>query len=375
MDTGGTPSAYHHFRAILRRTDLSSAYSTREGLAFIPFGAAFDRIIDPAEPKSRTAVPRHLDGRIEANKRRKGQRLERNGKFIRVNDICRRISQFVKAIGGIHRVKLFTFTFPAGTPDAICFKVRNIVLTRWRTVAPDLAYLWVAERQKNGTAHFHLLSDRWIDIGLLNKWTRAALRSFGNEVPWPDPDAVNRYNGVDIARREDGQKDKLYTERDAERYVSKYLTKSDLSSFRQPWHCSRNISRLSIKVRLSIQSAFAYLLMNLRDSRRDWSSLEVFQGDNFVWVKWPSLRHERISKILEAHNRSKWRDPNYHLPSLSPAPIAICPKEVPLPSSRGSGGYPQQMQLDLGPMLTLAPRRGRPFITRAQVLDTVTPAL
>lgn len=372
MDVAGTLQPYDQFRAILGRSDLSSAYSTREGLAFIPFGASFDKIIDPSSQDTTAQIPQHLDGRIEANKKRTGKTLDRNGKHIRVNDICRRISQWVKAIGGVHRVKLFTFTFPEGTPDQICFAVRNIALTRWRTVAPDLAYLWVSERQKNGTAHFHLLTDRWIDIGLLNKWVRVALQGYGSQVPWGEGQDGSSYNGVDIATREDGTKEKFYSARDAERYVSKYLTKSDLSSFRQPWHCSRNVSRLSIKVRLSMQSAFTYLALNLRDARRSWGEIRVFHGDSFVWLEWPSLRHERISKILEAHNRAKWQDPSYHLPYRSPVPIAICPKEPPACSSRGSVGFLSQMRLDLQERVCHPAGGYRQFTAVAQPRDIVT---
>jgi hypothetical protein len=353
---------------------MSSAYSTRDGLAFIPFGSSFSKIIDRSLAKESKEIPEHLDGRIAANQARTGKTLARSGNHIRIKDVAARIGQFAEVIGGAQKIKLFTFTFPESTPDDICRKILNITLTRWRKSIPKLAYLWVAERQKNGTLHYHLLTDRWIDVRMVNGWIQSSLRNLGSCVPWKVADQVTRYNGFDVAKREDGTKEKFYTGKGAEKYVIKYLTKTDLTSISQPWHCSRNISRLSVKVRLSVPSALGCILNNLRKCRRTFDDLYVLHADQFVYVQWPSKDHEPITPLLVAHNLSRWRDPAYHLPYRSPAPIAVPPKVPHVSTLSRSGGSPVQMQLDLGQ--TFAQHIGSPrrYTKSARLRDIVTSA-
>jgi len=63
----------------------------------------------------------------------------------------------------------YTITFPQGLTDELCYKLFNTWLTRCRKSAGLTSYLWVAERQKNGTIHYHLLTNDYMKIGEVNR--------------------------------------------------------------------------------------------------------------------------------------------------------------------------------------------------------------
>src|SRR5882672_5429603 len=50
----------------------------------------------------------------------------------------------------------WTVTFPMRTSDDVIYRIFNIWLTRLRKEKMLRDYLWVAERQQNGTLHFHI---------------------------------------------------------------------------------------------------------------------------------------------------------------------------------------------------------------------------
>ena len=154
----------------------------------------------------------------------------------------------------------YTITFPINIDDNLAYQLLNTWLTRCRKSANLKSYLWVAERQKNGTLHFHLITNNYMRIRIVNAFMRESLQTqFDKGNLNCSQKIINNYNGIDVdnlyqpKKRKDNKKrlsgneakDKLSF------YLTKYVTKNDTLSNRLPWHCSRDISALFISINYS----------------------------------------------------------------------------------------------------------------------------
>ena len=76
------------------------------------------------------------------------------------------------ALGRLEKSKKFlafySISFPNGLTDETGYKIYNTWLTRCRRDSGLKTYLWIAERQKNGTIHFHLLTNNFMPIKKVN---------------------------------------------------------------------------------------------------------------------------------------------------------------------------------------------------------------
>ena len=154
----------------------------------------------------------------------------------------------------IQKAKLyfFTITFDQGTADDVCYQALNTWLTILRQRKLILSYLWVAERQKNGTVHFHLAIPHYMNAKKVNRIMKRILIDLKNKglLPTWERGKLFRYNGVDIAKNRKtkrpvnfaaGGKGKALTS-----YLTKYITKNNTTMDHLAWHCSRDWSALII---------------------------------------------------------------------------------------------------------------------------------
>lgn len=136
----------------------------------------------------------------------------------------------------------YSISFPAGLPDENAYKIFNTWLTRCRKDAKLNTYLWVAERQKNGTIHFHLLTNDFMPIRQVNGFMAKCLNSEKKKgVDILKNVDIEKYNGVD-AKKVGKNKNGIIN------YLAKYVTKNEVEFYRLPWHCSRDVSRLFISI-------------------------------------------------------------------------------------------------------------------------------
>lgn len=132
----------------------------------------------------------------------------------------------------------YTITFPEGLSDADCYKFFNLWLTRCRRTGGLTTYLWVAERQKNDTIHFHMLTNDFMPIKKVNGYmakTLSNVKKKGHEKLFEVDTTV--YNGIDVKKVGKNRKTLVG-------YLTKYITKNNIEFYRYPWHCSRNVSKL-----------------------------------------------------------------------------------------------------------------------------------
>lgn len=151
-----------------------------------------------------------------------------------------KIASLTKVYKG--RLKFFTITFPLKTPDDLCFKFLNNWLTVLRSENLINHYIWIAERQQNGTIHFHLVTPHYIPIQLINNYMRQIMRHYSHKHNVILNVKFNTYNGIDVDKI---SRHKTVSNKAISIYLTKYVTKNNLTIPNHfVWFCSRSVSAL-----------------------------------------------------------------------------------------------------------------------------------
>lgn len=131
----------------------------------------------------------------------------------------------------------YSISFPNGLSDAAIYQAWNITLTRIRQIKKNFLYIWVAERQKNGTLHYHLLTNEYLNVRIFNYFAaKAILTARSKNREYHINFDAKKYNGVDVRR--------VYSQKNIKNYITKYVTKNNTEMENRVWHCSREISAL-----------------------------------------------------------------------------------------------------------------------------------
>jgi len=324
----GTIDQVHSF---VSASNFQGSTANIQGLTFLPSSSSHEKIFNPTE---KTRSQYHADihaNRIRANKERQGCQGERTGRYLRTNEVRRRIHAWIDQRGGCTRMKFFTVTFHNGTTDQQAAKAFNIFLTRWRKCSPDLNYLWTAERQKNTTAHYHMVTDSYMCIKKLNGFMRATLKNMAHEIENKGASKICDYNGVTLSPP-------VFSRGGVESYLVKYLTKAMESGFRQPWHCSRNIGKLATRAKLDLQSSFSAIAMEVRRGKQRERLVRYLDGGNFIYVPFYSKVNTFVASRLLRYNQDKWASNIQSIRFRSRAKPVEHPKEHPLNTSHQADG-------------------------------------
>lgn len=179
---------------------------------------------------------------------------------LKKNKIRNKILNFFSLNASKKFCAFYTITFPMGIPDETAYKILNTWLTRCRKNENLKSYLWVAERQKNNTLHFHLITNNFMRIRTVNEFMKSSLLTeFERGNLKCNRKIIESYNGIDVdnlynSKRNKNKKERLSkseSQRKLSYYLTKYISKNDTLSERLPWHCSRDISALFISINYS----------------------------------------------------------------------------------------------------------------------------
>src|SRR5574338_114796 len=121
---------------------------------------------------------------------------------INKTEVRRRLLTFVSCMPEKQKELYFwTVTFPQGISDETAYRLFNIWLTKLRQKKLIKNYLWVAERQKNKTIHFHIAVPHKMNVKIANREMMVCLcnASRNNEITKTVYEC-KRYNGVDISK-------------------------------------------------------------------------------------------------------------------------------------------------------------------------------
>lgn len=233
------------------------------------------QVIEKGESKPR-AVPRKI------NKREiKGYRINKS-------KVLRKASAFYNLKSSRRFMAFYSVSFPVGMDDKSAMKCLNIWLTRIRKISPKINYLWIAERQKNGTIHFHALVDKWLNIRVVNWFMSKAIDGVikGDKLKGLNFNR-SKYNGVDVKR--------VYNGKGVSKYLVKYMAKGsdqsvdDKGVIHRPFNCrcmgmSRLISALFTKVIESFYNGIENWPYFKRDNPSDPFEFSVRVSEFAFWV-------------------------------------------------------------------------------------------
>jgi hypothetical protein len=141
----------------------------------------------------------------------------------------------------------WSVSFPLHFTDIQAIKVLNNVLTSLRKGKNWFQYVWIAERQKNGTIHFHFVVNQWFNVRIVNyKFACAIENELKKENKYDIKFNKDSYNGFDVK--------KVYNSAGISAYVTKYVTKQNESFECRAWGCDRITGSLFLSCACEIES-------------------------------------------------------------------------------------------------------------------------
>lgn len=212
----------------------------------------------------------------------------------------------------------YSVSFPVKTNDKVIYQIFNKWLTNCRTRYGLTTYVWVAERQKNGTLHFHILTNNRMDISKVNRAMANSIETTVNQglAEWGSS-SKTLYNGVDVdsvqkpkkrqheTREQYRKRMKAYSRHTiyerikwATLYMTKYMTKGDETFTHLPYHCSRDISQLFTSVVLSDNDAGKFMEM-LSD---DPDHYDIIHKDRLTIFVFKDIQPDRVYSMLDKLN-------------------------------------------------------------------------
>lgn len=179
----------------------------------------------------------------------------RRSKLYRINRT--RVKQKIYALFNLKCsqkfIAFYSVSFPIDTSDDMAFVCWNYWLTLLRKQFNLTNYIWVSERQKNGTLHYHMLTNNYMPILQINRGMAIIINNQVKEgnMQWSGS-CLEKYNGVDV--------DSIFNSKRHKKtgknlnpsevrnwislYVTKYVIKNTAEFTHLCWHCSRSVSML-----------------------------------------------------------------------------------------------------------------------------------
>lgn len=212
----------------------------------------------------------------------------------------------------------YSVSFPLRAPDVAIYEIFNKWLTNCRTRYGLTTYVWVAERQKNGTLHFHILTNNRMDIHKVNKAMANSINTsvLQGKLSWGQS-SVTLYNGVDVdsiqrPKRRQHESREQYRRRISEhrkhtirervqfavKYMTKYMAKGDDEFFHLPFHCSRDISQLFTSIVLTDEDMKRYL-QYLSDDESDYI---IYSDDKKTVYTFKKMPPDMLYNMLDRLN-------------------------------------------------------------------------
>lgn len=217
-------------------------------------------------------------------------------------EVTHRIRQYINSMSSEKLLYFWTITLPQGTDDNTAFTLLNKWLTRLRQEKMIKEYLWITERQANGTIHFHMVINNRMDVRKANKYMRASImRSIdSSEINWTREQAI-KYNGVDIAKDRRNKRVVNFAKQKSQKalaaYLTKYITKNDGKFTHLAWHCSRGYSNLITQVRLTESELIQSNLFNQINLD------EKLETTYYTFFRWKGSPPKRVTDYLRRTNQ------------------------------------------------------------------------
>lgn len=179
-----------------------------------------------------------------------GKTARSNHYTVNKRKVRSRLTNFMNSEQGCKAMYFYTLSFPSQINYNTAYKLLNSTLTTLRKDHGLKHYLWIAERQKRGTIHYHIAIFQHIKVRIVNdivkKYLKHSIRL--DNINWSIT-AANNYNGVDIAKDRKTRIPTNFADKSKVKkissYITKYVTKGNDNFDRQAWNSSRSLAAVS----------------------------------------------------------------------------------------------------------------------------------
>jgi hypothetical protein len=161
--------------------------------------------------------------------------------------VRQRILAMINTQKGKKHLYFWTVSFPAHTPDNVCYQAFNTWLTSLRQRGMLKEYLWIAERQTGerlkvdkaptNTIHFHIAIPHFMNAQRANAMMKGTLKNLSRRGLMPGAvcntktgetyllPCIAKYNGVDICKNRKTNRVVNFAIKKGSRALATYLTK------------------------------------------------------------------------------------------------------------------------------------------------------
>jgi len=187
----------------------------------------------------------------------------------------------------------YSISFPFGFPDNSAIQCLNSWLTKLRQNSLKFNYIWVAERQKNGTIHFHILMNKFINIRVSNYYMAKSIQTqIKNDKLFDLNFDYRNYNGVDVQR--------VRNVREVSKYLTKYITKNSENFNCRAWGSCQLTSKLFTK----ISDYFGSVIIDVQNFLNKSKSEFYYYNGEFCFIIWfNKLFKSKLINQLRAINQ------------------------------------------------------------------------
>ncbi len=233
-------------------------------------------------------------------------RSEKVKKLYSVNKrkVRARLQNFINTEQANNSMYFYSISFPTQISYQTAYRLLNSTLTVLRQSHNLHHYLWITERQKNGTIHFHLATFTYIKGRKVNEIVKKYLKhdiKNGN-LNW-SISAANKYNGVDIAKDRKTKIPTNFASKDKSRkiagYLTKYVTKSTGGFERQAWNCSRSLAAVSDGICCNVEDIVKmFSIYDIKDNA-------VYANDWCMFFRWIDGTPDSVTELLYKINSER----------------------------------------------------------------------
>lgn len=211
-------------------------------------------------PTSIINITRSQNNTIKCNTKARAKTIECLGYSKPSSDLKRKL-WLMSLIPSIKRIYMLTITFPICTKDDTAHKMLNSFLTNMKKQGYFKTYIWVSERQGNGTIHFHFFITQHTPAEKIQSAMSSTLTTaYRNNISTYPSSLCSNYQGFFFSRNRNGRivdikKADKNTRKRITTYLAKYLAKDSEDTELMPilhrrTGCSRDISCLQRKAQL-----------------------------------------------------------------------------------------------------------------------------
>lgn len=215
-----------------------------------------------------------------------------------------RLQNFMNTDYGDSNLYFYTVTFAKGTSEQVGTKLINSVLTVLRSRYQVEHYLWIKERQKNGTIHYHICIFHYVRVRIINelvkKYIKHGIRK--GTINWSTT-AANNYNGVDIAK---DRKTRIptnfsndYSGKRITSYITKYITKSCGEFKGKAWSSSSSLACVSDGICCTIEEVLTMYSSEIINDNA------VYENEWCFVFRWKKEAPPDITATLRAINNER----------------------------------------------------------------------